>query len=152
MQSKLRLALDAGGVLFTHDSGHKEDTSGTAWISGCRQALEKLSAFYDLYVISFAGQQRGLETRKAIATDAKAWLPEDHVYIVNDRKEKGALCAGLGIHIMVDDRLDVLNIVHSAAPQCKLYHFDLSGRKKNKPRYVRTVVNWEDLVDCLVKG
>lgn len=151
MQTKLRLALDAGGVLFIHSSESKEDTSGTAWMPGCLEALEKLSTVYDLYVISFAGRQRGLETRDIIAKDAKAWLPEDHVYIVNDRKKKGPLCRELGIHLMVDDRLDVLNGVHQSALQCKLYHFDVTGRTKNKPRFIQTVVNWKDLAEDLLK-
>jgi 5'(3')-deoxyribonucleotidase len=144
MQSKPRLALDAGGVLFTHSSHH------TAWKPGCLEALEELSKVYDIYVISFAGHQRGLETRNAIFQDAKNWLPDDHIHIVDDRKKKGPLCAELKIQMMVDDRLDVLNTVHQTTPHCKLYHFDVTGRTKNKPRYIQTVVDWENLMDTLL--
>src|SRR5437868_5846715 len=140
-----RLGLDAGGVLFIHSSEQKgEDTSSTQWMPGCLAALEKLSQTYELYVVSFAGQQRGEETKAAIAQEASQFFPEDHVHIVSQRRLKGIVCAELKLSVMVDDRLDVLNAIHMTAPipqgrdNCQLIHFDPTGRTRQKPRYIKT--------------
>ena len=103
------LALDAGGVLFQKEHERAEDTDQVdRWMPGCIDAVRRIAArgTHRIIVNSFAGKQRGEETRKSIAESLGDTVA--HVFIVKDRDLKWKVCYDTYADVMVDDRFDVL--------------------------------------------
>jgi hypothetical protein len=127
-----RIGIDCGGVLFAHDTkydktnaSHTEDTSSTScWMSGALDALEELKKRNcELFIVSFAGKKRGDETRKTILSTVNHLIPENNIFIVNDRKLKGHICKEHNLQVLIDDRKDVLMEAQKTYPSLKCILF-----------------------------
>ncbi len=113
--SKLRIALDAGGVIFSHSHSedNKEDTSQvTNWMNGAIDTIRALSKEgHTLFVNSFAGKATGQATTKEILDKLGDVFTPERIVIVKNRNLKYKPCIDLKIDVMVDDREDVLDSI-----------------------------------------
>lgn len=116
---KLRIGIDFGGVLSVHEKNqppptHKNDGDHVRTaidMPGAIDALHRLhSAGHELHLISFCGFPRAVETQKALIKADLAKLFTT-INFVRKRNWKGYVCDELGIHVMIDDRQDVLKAV-----------------------------------------
>jgi hypothetical protein len=167
-QNQMKIGLDVGGCLFQHDgqeNGGREDTSGTQWMPGALEAVAAMAEkdSHTLYVVSFAGKKRGLETVAAFDAhpDFGKWVPPGRVYVVNDRKKKVNVINEHSIEVMVDDRLDILEDVLARSPGIRLCVLYASSRmneeevKKAVTKYTgkRLVVanSWKEVREAILK-
>ncbi len=107
----LKIGVDYGGVCSMHDAKHEDETfSGEVGINidGCLTALHQLKAMgHTLVLVSFCGARRARETRKYFATLGDQ-NPFSDMYFVKKRGYKGDVCKKLGLDMLIDDRLDIL--------------------------------------------
>lgn len=126
MITPLKIGIDFGGVLSKHEKSRKtDDASEHRSISinmpGAIDGLRELKkANHKLYIISFCGKQRAIETKASLlqSNDIKGIF--DGIYFVKDISYKVDICSLLGCDIMIDDRLDILESIHQKISTMKL--------------------------------
>lgn len=126
-KKSLRVAIDFGGVITqkeersteNKDSDHDTTQVNMPYV---KESLLKLKTRHTLYLNSFCGFKRAVDTYEAVKTE----IPDifEKVYFVKDRKYKGLICKYEGCHVLIDDRLDVLQNAKSVFPelQCILFY------------------------------
>jgi len=124
----MRIGIDCGGVLFptnTKFEGGGEDTTQTEeWMPGALQSLDTLRKLgHELFVVSFCGKRRALETREKLL-EVKDVIPPEHVFIVKDKLKKGTVCRNEGIQVLIDDRQDVLRAAKKNFPELTCILFE----------------------------
>lgn len=116
----LTIGIDYGGVCSIHDSKHEDESfKGEVGINmdGCLESLQRLSKKHKLVLISFCGLSRARETKKYLST--LSVNPFSEVYFVKKRPNKQKICEFVGADIMIDDRLDILEVIKNT----KTLHF-----------------------------
>jgi hypothetical protein len=113
----MKIGIDVGGVLVEKDdrdtSGGAEDTkmvSGSVtWVEGALETAKKLSEKHELYIISFCGKKRELETINELR-NAKVYeyIPESRWFFCRDRKHKPKIMIDNNVEVLVDDRYDIV--------------------------------------------
>lgn len=105
------IGIDFGGVLSIHDSNIGAEHINTIIdVPMALESLMKLKGYgHKLYLISFCGKNRAIETKKSI----EKYCPNlfDDIYFVKDRKYKKDICEYLNCDYMIDDREDILQEV-----------------------------------------
>ena len=111
-----KIGIDFGGVL----SSKSINQNGAEHINTCIDmpfAIENLlklkSHGHKLFLISFCGRTRAVETNKSlqntmISENQSCASIFDGIYFVKDTTYKRQLCEYLSCHFMVDDREDIL--------------------------------------------
>jgi len=144
----LTIGIDYGGVCSMHDTRHEDDTfNGEVGINveGCMESLKQLKSMgHRLILISFCGAKRAHETQKYFLK-----LPEhpfDEVYFVKKRPSKQKICEYVGSDVMIDDRLDILNVIRNT----KTLHFSShpsDAECKFTPDY--SAKTWQETVEII---
>lgn len=148
----MNIGIDAGGVMFVHtDLTIDEDTSSTTnWIEGAIEGMKKLKSHgHRLFLVSFAGKRRGIETKKVIQQTISDCIDEKDMIIVNNRSKKGKVCQELGLDIMIDDHVDVLESVMKTSRKTLCFLF--GNNPCDNPKIIR-VSNWEEVVSVTLKN
>lgn len=114
----LNIGVDFGGVCsaqaekyesrakYTPNEKEKEIIN----IENCVEVLRELrKQGHKLYLVSFCGHTRAIDTRQKLNENYPGLF--DALYFVKDRKYKQSICAFLGLDVMIDDRLDVLETI-----------------------------------------
>ena len=155
----MKIGIDFGGVCSSKADDYENDNKvvinkdGIRSISmpGCLEALTELSKVHELYLISFCGAKRAKETGQYLQRVYPDLFKE--LYFVKKRTFKNGVCKYLGIDVMIDDRLDVLETITDA--YC--IHF------KGDPLYIADHVNdnshynglsannWQETVEMIAK-
>lgn len=104
---------------------------------------------HNIVVNSFAGKARGENTKKSIGGNM-GWIPIQNIFIVNNRKKKWVICNEQKLHIMVDDRLDVLEAIEENFKIQKLKCPILIwfSNEKTRTRYIQ-VSSWKQLYSTI---
>lgn len=105
----LRIGIDLGNVCMT-GGDHYGQADGTSALNvpDCIESLRTLrDAGHHLYIISWCGARRATATMPIVASLGLF----DGVYFVRDRRYKDMVCQRLGIDVMIDDRMDVLQSI-----------------------------------------
>lgn len=73
------------------------------------ESLKKLKTKHKLYLISYSGAKRAIETTKYINNT----LPNlfEKTFFVTENKYKHNICKACHIDVMIDERIDVLNMI-----------------------------------------
>lgn len=112
-ENKFRIGIDFGGVLSVYkeetDDEPAEHMNTELDMPNAINSLETLKELgNDLYLISFCGKKRAIETFNAIEKKNVSNLFNEQFY-VKSWKYKSSICKFIGCHFMVDDRKDVLD-------------------------------------------
>lgn len=108
------IGIDFGGVLSIDDalllaSPHRNTQID---MPGAHEAITQLAKDHKLYLISFCGKRRAMETKASIQSSGLA----KHfagLYFVKHPDYKSQLTRYLGCDAMIDDRVDVLNNIRT---------------------------------------
>jgi hypothetical protein len=103
------IGIDFGGVLSVDDtlvsSPHRNTTVD---IPGAKEALARLAKDHKLFLISFCGKRRAMETKASIiAAGLDKYFAG--LYFVKHPDYKSQLTRYLGCHVMIDDTIEVLD-------------------------------------------
>jgi hypothetical protein len=146
------VGLDFGGVLSVlSDRKEVEHISTSINMPDAIDTLSKLKdpsvvkREYIFKIISFCGYSRAVQTLCALKAYPQLF---DDMYFVKDRASKAQMCKYLGCHIMVDDRVGILNDVKRMNPRIMTVLF---GEKKttsySNPH--KCVQNWKELFELI---
>jgi hypothetical protein len=150
---KFNIGIDFGGVLSVH---YKESNiiakngdhiNTTMDMPYAIESLKKLkNVGNDLFLISFCGKARSVETRKSIIDNNVGELFTE-LYFVKKREHKNILCKYIGCHFMIDDREDVLDFVVANNDSIITILFGNKG-KNDRHKYAK---DWKEVV-CIIQN
>jgi hypothetical protein len=103
------IGIDFGGVLSVDDTLVSSPHRNTAVdMRGAKEALAELSKDHKLFLISFCGKRRAMETKASIV---EAGLDKyfTGLYFVKHPDYKAQLTRYLGCNVMIDDTVYVLD-------------------------------------------
>ena len=114
------IGLDVGGVLLDRSLGADEASffgtrpMDTPVMPGALEAVRTLAALFEgrILIVSRAGHRTRELSRRWLGLHGflgDERIPPSHIYFVERRSEKAALCQALGVTHFVDDHLDVLS-------------------------------------------
>ena len=109
------ICIDFGGVLSIHDAGNTEHVNTLINYPGAMKTLIELSKTNKLYINSFCGKRRAIETKESLY-DSGILNYFSNCFFVKDRYKKGIICSLLNAHFMIDDNKDVLDPVKQYSP------------------------------------
>jgi hypothetical protein len=153
--TKLLIGVDYGGVCSSDSVQHEDEkqpvpnTTGELGINvpNCLDSLRKLASRHKLVLISFCGKKRAEATKKYFSTIDHSF---SEFYYVKNRAFKADVCKKLGVDLMIDDRLDVLELIGTTLvpPSTATLHFGSHPSDivcKFKPTY--HVDNWIEVIN-----
>jgi hypothetical protein len=145
------IGIDFGGVLSVHDAEGAEHRNTAINIPGGVEALEKLKdAGHDLYLISFCGKSRAVETSNSIESNGCSKFFTEQYY-VKKKEYKNDICLKLGCHFMVDDRVEILDHIRKYNPTIKTILFgDANGNNELETDHQKAS-NWDQVIEIINK-
>jgi hypothetical protein len=149
----LSIAVDFGGVLSIHDKSNtdgKEHRSTSINMKDAMDCLKLLkSQGHKLYLNSFCGKSRAVETKKAINEQIPGLF--DGIYFVKDKKFKGLITKMLGCDVMIDDTLDILLEIQKNKTCSNLIWFtgDPSFDDKRTAENITNCDSWQNIIKCI---
>jgi FMN phosphatase YigB (HAD superfamily) len=157
VQRYLNIGIDFGGVLSIHDSDHTHDKQHRNLAINMEGALESLQELkrlgHKLYLISFCGKSRAIETANSI----KSTVPEifDGLFFVKNKDYKKHICQHLNCDVMIDDTLPILVDIakHTKNIQLVCYTGDPSYNDPANTRInnITLIDSWKDIVEFCSK-
>jgi hypothetical protein len=145
-KQNLKIGIDFGGVLSIHDGGNKEHINTNINMPNSISSLEKLkNDGHILYLISYCGKPRAIETKKAIDNYNHLFAGQ---YYVTKREYKGFLCNYLDCDIMIDDRASILEKIKTNYPKTILIKF---GEAKEETDFVpdKIAKDWDNVIQII---
>lgn len=122
-----KIAIDVGGVLIQKKILSGADTNfdinNVLWLPGSLQAVEELSKFYDLYILSFCGKKTEMETREALGA-IQHFIPKEKWLFTRKREHKVKQMLTNHITTLIDDTQQIIEWVTNA--KLKGIHFGSS--------------------------
>ena len=109
----LKIGIDVGGVLSIHktDVGDGEhENTGIDMPHAIESVRALAAAGHTLYIVSFCGRRRAMETRDSLVACGLADCFAA-MYFVKKVTHKKHVCASLGLDVLIDDRGDILRSV-----------------------------------------
>ena len=108
------IGIDFGGVLSVDDALLPASPHINTQIDmlGAHEAIAQLAKDHKLFLISFCGKRRAMETKASIESSglAKHFV---HLYFVKHPDYKSQITRFLGCDVMIDDRVDVLDNIRA---------------------------------------
>jgi len=137
MNTKFNIGIDFGGVLSIHDDKntnmfgleHRNTAINMPFAHDALSTLKKLG--HNLYLISFCGKNRAIETRKSIEDSEYSNLLNS-LYFVKGKPYKDKLCQYLGCHFVIDDSVDVLDNIKVHNDKIVTILFDADNHSVHK--------------------
>ena len=150
----LNIGIDFGGVLSVHDEPNADGASHKSTAINIVDAVDSLKllkeAGHKLYLNSFCGRRRAVETKAAIEKE----IPNifDGIYFVKSKKYKDDITKFIGCDVMIDDTLDILVNIHHSKTCSNLFWFQgdptfSDKRKIPKGTNIIAVDSWKKIVD-----
>jgi hypothetical protein len=142
--SKLRIGIDVGGVLI-HMGALYEDNNQEFKVDfnmkGCVKALKELSSIgHTLVLVSFCGRNRAKATYSMISEKYPGLF--DEMYFVKNIRYKHDVAVARGLDVMIDDRLDVLQLMSTV----ERWHFISDVADDKRDPNGREYSNWDDVL------
>lgn len=108
LHKRLKIGIDRGGVVRSQ----KDDPDIKLQdfdVPGAIESLRKLAQMHDLYLVSYSGEKRAIETTKYIDQT----LPNvfRNTFFVKENSYKHNICKLMELDVMIDDRIEVLNMI-----------------------------------------
>ena len=114
----LKIGIDIGGVCSSHASGYEDDLKSSSTIldiDGCLETLYKLVRMgHHIYIVSFCGAKRAVETQGTLINMYPELFTTKNLFFVKKKTYKDLICQHLGLDVMIDDRIDIINSLTSA--------------------------------------
>jgi hypothetical protein len=162
-KKSLKIGIDFGGVLSIHD--HAKQEAPEAGAQGQHKStaidmpdgidvLRQLKADgHRLYLISFAGQTRAKETKKALLES----FPDvfDGMYFPKSKSFKTNICQNLGCDIMIDDIVDLLSDISKCEPRMRCLWFQgdpaFPEEEKKDPQntHIHPIGSWKAVLSFI---
>lgn len=149
--SSLCIGIDFGGVLSIHDSaniGGQEHRSTAINVINSLESLKILKLQgHQLYINSFCGKSRAIETKHAINEQVSGLF--EGLFFVKSKKYKGLVTKYLGCDVMIDDTLDILSDIQKAKECPNLVWFTgdpTFNDKRPAPEGITVCDTWEQIV------
>jgi len=146
--SHLKIGVDFGGVCSVHsekyenEHGVKEEVIN---MPGCVEALRKLRELgHTLILVSFCGEKRAGATAKFLISKYPGLF--DRVFFVKKRQFKENVCIALGLDVLIDDRLDILQTLTKT--QSIWFSHDEEGCG-NKYRPTAQCISWAEVLEVV---
>lgn len=144
------IGIDFGGVLSSHDNNIGAEHINTLIDVpfACENLLKLKGLGHKLFLISFCGKTRAMETMKSLQTSLITdEMPcsdiFDGIYFVKDKKYKKELCEYLNCHFMIDDREDILlNVMNNSCNTIPI----LFGSEKSISNFINAT-DWNYATD-----
>jgi hypothetical protein len=152
-KQKLNIGIDFGGVLSVHDKkDDKKDIDGQNIIEhkntsiNMPHAIETLLRLKEdgnkLYLISFCGKKRAIETHDAIINSEIKDIFEREFYVKNIEYKK-YICQLVNCDIMIDDTCEILDSVKSFCPNITTILFNNEDKDRNWNGIYNFITNFE---------
>jgi hypothetical protein len=143
------IGIDMGGVLSVHDnknketinSEHKNTAINMPYSIESLQLLKEMG--HDLFLVSFCGKNRAIDTRNSIKNNNLNILFEQQYY-VKSKQFKNDVCKHIGCHFMIDDNEDVLDNVKLNNDKIITVLFGGNNHLIHK-----CAKDWKDVVDII---
>lgn len=126
MNNTLHIGVDFGGVCSSITKDYEDgkafvDTinvdANIINIENCAEVLrEIIAAGHKIALISFCGKTRAKVTRKALSTHYPDIFNVANMWFVKKRRDKNALCKFLGLDLMIDDKLSIVESITCTTP------------------------------------
>lgn len=140
------IGIDFGGVLSVHDGGNTEHKNTCINIPDAINSLSYLkSNGHSLSLISFCGKTRAYETFDSLKNGGYDTLFDNQFY-VKSTNSKSKICKYSGIHIMIDDRVEILDNVLQNGPN-KIITIWFGTDEKSDSHIVAK--NWEQVLEII---
>jgi hypothetical protein len=112
--SNLRIGVDFGGVCSINSEKYENESRvgvhETINVPGCVEALRQLRQLgHSLFLVSFCGAKRAETTAKFLITKHPELF--ERAFFVKKRSYKDNVCLALGLDVMIDDRVDILQTI-----------------------------------------
>jgi len=149
------IGIDFGGVLSIHDRTQNnlidEHTHTTLNMPNALVSIQKLvDNGHILNLISFCGRTRAYETRDSLDNIKHLF---DKQYYVKNAMDKGKICSMIGAHIMIDDRIDILDSVKLNSPKTITILFNTATNEgdtcSNSDNHI-SVKNWDEAFNLIM--
>lgn len=143
----MKIAIDVGGVLIeksgtSADEDTVFDPSHVNWVEGAIDAVQALAATNTLYILSFCGKKREVETvEQLIAAGFEKWIPHENWIFVRNRRLKAGQMIEHEIDMLVDDTTEVVNTCRAVGK--RVIHFRGHGPD--------SAVDWKAVIGLLKK-
>lgn len=141
----MKVGVDFGGVLSVHDAEGAEHINTAINVSGGVEALDYLSKEHELFLVSFCGKSRAIETTASIKeNDCSKYFEKE--YYVKKKTYKKDICLMLGCNFMIDDRSEILDDVKDGCPGIVTILFGESDYEGD--RHLKAS-DWKDVVSII---
>lgn len=106
----MKIGIDFGGVLSITDTitTLKPHMNTSIDMPGAKEAIIELAKHHELFLISFCGKRRAIETKASIIT-AGIFDYFTSLYFVKHPEYKSQITKYIGCDLMIDDNIDVLD-------------------------------------------
>jgi hypothetical protein len=149
MSKKFNIGIDFGGVLSIHDdimtnitgSEHRNTSINMPFAIDSIKYLKEQGN--NLYLISFCGKTRALETRASMKNNNELKF-FDELYFVKTKPYKNELCSYLGCHFMIDDNVEILDNIKSNNNKIITILFD----KEEHPNH-KCAKDWQEVIKII---
>jgi hypothetical protein len=153
-EQQLVINIDFGGVLSIHDRDHNGGEHRNTCIN-MEDALDALkllkSKGHLLYLNSFCGKSRAIETQKSIELQCTDKIFED-LYFVKSKQFKGIVTDALEADIMIDDTLDILLTIRNKH-KCPILIWFVGDPSfddtHNAPKGILKVSSWHEILQIV---
>jgi hypothetical protein len=142
---KLNIGIDFGGVLSIHDKEENivEHKNTSINMPHAIETLLKLKEDgHKLYLISFCGKKRAIETHDSIINSEIKDVFEREFYVKNIEYKK-YICHLVDCDIMIDDTSEILESVKSFCPNITTILFNDNNKDKNWNDIYIFIINFE---------
>ena len=138
------IGIDFGGVLSVDDTLVSSPHRNTAVdMPGAKEALAELSKDHKLFLISFCGKRRAMETKASIiAAGLSNYFTG--LYFVKHPDYKSQLTRYLGCHIMIDDTVQVLDNIRTNDDKIITILFNTATTWYEIPAIITSLTNTEN--------
>lgn len=155
MTSYKSIAIDVGGVIVVKDYSDlstKEDTlinsvEGAKLFPGALETIQKLSEKYELYILSFAGYNREVQTKQILLLHGfDKYIPKERWLFTRDRSQKIVLMKQHNIDLIIDDTFKIIQSVNNGGLNAIWFG------QTTKPNYFKnvvTAVDWNEVSGIL---
>ena len=156
MNSSFNIGVDFGGVLSTLDKDEETDSNSEHFstVIDIPDAIDNLlklkSLGHKLYLISYCGRARALETKQSldktiISENMKCSDIFEGIYFVKEKAFKKDLCEFLNCQFMIDDRIGIqLNILTTSNKTIPI----LFGCHNDE---VKSALNWNEVAEIILQ-
>jgi hypothetical protein len=110
----MKIAIDVGGVLIDMSGEDTNfDPNAVVWMPRALEAIKALSTQHELYILSFCGRRREMETRVALRHKVLDSIPEKRWFFTRHRLAKRRVMRQLKLDVLVDDTEEVVQHVRN---------------------------------------